>query len=59
MRRFLDAALKECECLNRSQEAVDAVYTDILDELLGAARMAFERLDELKDAENAKAEESR
>jgi hypothetical protein len=59
MRRFLDAAHKECERLNRSQEAVDAVYTERLDELLGAAQMAFERLDELKEAENAKAEESR
>jgi hypothetical protein len=58
MRRFLDAAHKECERLNRSQEAVDAVYTERLDELLGAAQMAFERLDELKEAENAQAEES-
>ncbi len=58
MCRFLDAAHQECERLDRSQEAVDAVYTERLDELLAAARMAFERLDELKEAENAKVEES-
>jgi hypothetical protein len=58
MRRFLDAAQKECERLDRSQRAVDAVYTERLDELLGAVQMAIERLNELKEAEDAKAEES-
>lgn len=58
MRRFLDAAPKELERLRRSERAVEAVYTERLDELLEAVQMAMERLDELKEAEDAKAEES-
>lgn len=58
MRRFLDTAQKECERFDRSQRAVDDVYTERLDELLGAVQMAIERLNEAKEAEDAKAEES-
>lgn len=58
MRRFLDAAPKELERLSRSYRAVKAVYDERLDEFLGAVGMAMECLERLKEAEDAKAEES-